>query len=118
VQDLPEVDLRGILAQGVAAAGAADALDELVDLEGDDDLLEVTDRDLLFIGDVLEDDGMGVAVSIPLGEVQHEPCPVASFGRKPDHACLLDLNIEVSEPIVSELGFILIQNETDYNIII
>ena len=82
-----------VLAQGVAAAGAADALDELVDLEGDDDLLEVAYRDLLLIGDVPEDDGMGVSVIVPLSEVQHEPCPVTSFGRKSDHAYLLELNI-------------------------
>ena len=100
----------GLPAQGVAAAGAPDALDELVDLEGDDDLFEIADRDAFFLGDALQDDGL-VAVLVMPGEIDHEPRPIPAFGGKLDHAVLLR-----ERPSRPFLSIIVSQADDDFNI--
>ena len=80
MQDLTQFDVGRIPGQDVAAAGPSDALDQLVDLERDDDLFQVPDRNLFFVGDVFQD-GCLLAAVVMQGEIKHESGPVTAFGR-------------------------------------
>ena len=78
LEDVAELDGFGGPAQAVAAAGSANAFDQLVDLEGDDDLFKIADGNRFFLGYAFENDGLP-AFLVMTGQVDHQACAIAAF---------------------------------------
>ena len=68
--------LLGRAREFVAAVGAASALHQFGVAEADDELLEVGPRQVFLLGDVRQ---AGGPVSVPLGELRHQPHAVLAL---------------------------------------
>jgi len=103
LEDVTQLDLGWLPGERIAAARAPDAFDEVVDFEGDDDLLKIADRNPLVFRDAFENHGL-LVIFIMAGEIEHESGAVSSFCRKLYHARLLIkmLKILSGTPILSQ----------------
>src|SRR6266851_5029764 len=78
--DVGDARIVGAVAEEIAAAGSAHALDQTGGAQLGEKLLEIGQRDLLPLGDLGERDRAALAV---LGEIDHRHHRVASLGAKP-----------------------------------
>lgn len=118
VEDIADFDLFRAAGESVSASRPANAFNELVDFQRDDDLFKIADGNSFRVRHALEDDSFG-AVAVLTGQVDHQTRPVSSLRRKLDHAAFLLLVVSRSRSrFRPQCGLIIAHSHAGFNIIL